>query len=60
MNTLYYGDNLKILRDYIKDESLHQAHLLPDPGATPQHLRAGWTQEGWHRFDDKGGGRPTI
>ncbi|HYJ90965.1 MAG TPA: hypothetical protein VEV84_06640 [Pyrinomonadaceae bacterium] len=22
MNTLYYGDNLKILRDYIKDESV--------------------------------------
>ena len=21
MNTLYYGDNLKILREYIKDES---------------------------------------
>lgn len=22
MNTLYYGDNLKILRDYIRDESV--------------------------------------
>jgi len=22
MNTLYYGDNLNILRDYIKDESV--------------------------------------
>jgi hypothetical protein len=22
MNTLYYGDNLKILREYIKDESI--------------------------------------
>ena len=22
MNTLYYGDNLKILRDHIKDESV--------------------------------------
>jgi site-specific DNA-methyltransferase (adenine-specific) len=52
MNTLYYGDNLKILRDYIKDESVDQAPLLPEPGSPPQHLRAGWTQEGWHRFGD--------
>ena len=22
MNTLYYGDNLKILRDYVEDESV--------------------------------------
>ena len=29
MNTLYYGDNLKILRDYIKDD---QAPLLPEEG----------------------------
>jgi len=38
MNTLYYGDNLKILRDYIKDESVDQAPRLPE--------------EGWHRFGD--------
>ena len=38
MNTLYYGDNLKILRDYIKDESVHLAPLLPE--------------EGWRRFAD--------
>lgn len=27
MNTLYYGDNLKILRDYIKDESVDLIYL---------------------------------
>ncbi len=29
MNTLYYGDNLKILRDYIKDESVDFVYLDP-------------------------------
>ena len=29
MNTLYYGDNLKILRDYIKDESVDLMCLDP-------------------------------
>ena len=29
MNTLYYGDNLKILRDYIKDESVDLIYLDP-------------------------------
>jgi 16S rRNA G966 N2-methylase RsmD len=30
MNTLYYdGDNLKILRDYIKDESVDLVYLNP-------------------------------
>lgn len=29
MNTLYYGDNLKILRDYIKDESVDLIYLEP-------------------------------
>lgn len=27
MNTLFYGDNLKILRDYIKDESVDLVYL---------------------------------
>ena len=27
MNTLYYGDNLKILRDYIKDDSVDLIYL---------------------------------
>jgi site-specific DNA-methyltransferase (adenine-specific) len=27
MNTLYYGDNLKILRDYIKEESVDLVYL---------------------------------
>lgn len=29
MNTLYYGDNLKILRDHIKDESVDLVYLDP-------------------------------
>ncbi len=29
MNTLYYGDNLKILRDYIKGESVDLVYLDP-------------------------------
>ena len=33
MNTLYYGDNLKILRDYIKDESVDLVYLDPPFGS---------------------------
>ena len=29
LNTLYYGDNLKILREYIKDESVDLIYLDP-------------------------------
>lgn len=29
MNTLYYGDNLKVLRDYIRDESVDLIYLDP-------------------------------
>ena len=29
MNTLYYGDNLKILRDHIKDASVEWIYLGP-------------------------------
>ena len=29
MNTLYYGDNLKILREYIKDESVDLVYRDP-------------------------------
>ena len=29
MNTLYYGDNLKILRDYIRDETVDLVYLDP-------------------------------
>jgi len=29
MNTLYYGDNLNILREYIKDESVDLIYLDP-------------------------------
>jgi 16S rRNA G966 N2-methylase RsmD len=28
-NTLYYGDNLKVLRDYIRDESVNLIYLDP-------------------------------
>jgi len=28
-NTLYYGDNLEILREYIKDESIDLIYLDP-------------------------------
>ena len=29
MNTLYYGDNLKILREYVKDETVDLVYLAP-------------------------------
>jgi 16S rRNA G966 N2-methylase RsmD len=29
MNTLYYGDNLKILREYVKDETVDLIYLDP-------------------------------
>ena len=29
MNTLYYGDNLKVLREHIKDESVDLIYLDP-------------------------------
>lgn len=29
MNTLYYGDNLKILREYVKDETVDLVYLDP-------------------------------
>jgi site-specific DNA-methyltransferase (adenine-specific) len=29
MNTLYYGDNLDILRRYIRDESMNLVYLDP-------------------------------
>jgi len=29
MNTLYYGDNLNILREYIKDETVDLIYLEP-------------------------------
>jgi hypothetical protein len=32
MNTLYYGDNLKILRDHIKDESVDLIYLDQSTG----------------------------
>ncbi len=31
-NALYYGDNLKILRDHIKDESIDLVYLDPPSG----------------------------
>jgi hypothetical protein len=32
MNTLYYGDNLKILQEYTKDESVDLIYLDPHLG----------------------------
>ncbi len=29
MNTLYYGDNLKILREYVKDETVDLIYIDP-------------------------------
>ena len=46
MDTLYYGGNLKLLRDLIKNESVDQAPLLPE--------------EGWHRFGDGVAGVPLF
>jgi site-specific DNA-methyltransferase (adenine-specific) len=37
MGTLYYGDNLDILRRYLKDESVDLVYL--DPPAWPKPLR---------------------
>ena len=37
MNTLYYGDNLNILREYIKDESVDLIYL--DPPFKPELQR---------------------
>src|SRR5450756_1959713 len=51
MNTLYYGDNLDILRQYIKDESVDLAYLDPpfNSNATYNVL-----------FSDRGGSQTTA
>ena len=36
MNNLYYGDNLKILRDHIKDESVDLIYLDPPFNSNPE------------------------
>ena len=41
MNTLYYGDNLNILRDSIRDESVDQAPLLFLGGVAALSRRGG-------------------
>ena len=40
MNTLYYGDNLKILRDYIKNESVDLIYRDPSFNSTPREHEA--------------------
>ncbi len=40
MNTLYYGDNLNILRRYIKDESVDLVYLDPPFNSRAQLQRA--------------------
>lgn len=39
MGTLYYGDNLDILRRYLKDESVDLVYLDP-PFYSPQNYNA--------------------
>jgi 16S rRNA G966 N2-methylase RsmD len=34
-NTLYFGDNLKILRDNIRDETVDLIYLDPPRGSSP-------------------------
>ena len=46
-NLLYYGDNLQILRDYIKDETVDLIYLDP-PFKSNQDYNDGWpTAELW-------------
>ena len=40
MNTLYYGDNLEILREHIKDESVDLIYLDPPFNSQPLLQRA--------------------
>ena len=37
MNTLYYGDNLNILRDYIKDETVDLVYIDPPFNSNLNH-----------------------
>ena len=39
MNTLYYGDNLKILPEYIKDETIDLCYIDPRPATLIRFLR---------------------
>ena len=51
MNTLYYGDNLNILRRYIKDESVDLVYL--DPPTKPMQKEADekgfYHSPGWNK-----------
>ncbi len=38
-NQLYYGDNLTVLREHIKDESVDLIYLDPPPGLVDKHAR---------------------
>ena len=40
MNTLYYGENLNILRRYIKDESVDLVYLDPPFNEIPVTIRS--------------------
>ncbi len=44
-NTLFYGDNLDILREYVPDESVDLIYLVPSfnsPGAGIRQRGVGW------------------
>ena len=46
-NVLYYGDNLQILRDYIKDESVDLIYLDPRLAAQINAIRKRHTKYRW-------------
>ena len=50
-NTLYFGDNLKILRDNIRDETVDLIYLDPPSGSSPT------VREG---LDDKANNNPEV
>jgi hypothetical protein len=45
MNTLYYGDNLKILREYIKDESVATIPMLEEAVGAGFYHSPGWNKD---------------
>ena len=49
MGTLYYGDNLDILRRYLKDETVDLVYLDP-PFNSAQNYKAFFSGKGRHCF----------
>ena len=65
MNTLYYGDNLQILREHIKDESVDLIYLDPpfnsnanynvlfkSPTGERSHAQIEAFEDTWHWTDE--------